>query len=136
MLFVGGSLGYIGRMSKEILIEGEVIPGIKLATKLGFPTVNITYDGDLDGVFVGEILVKEEWRKCMIHVGRKPTVKDYRVSLEAHILDWGGFIRKGTNMSLKVLKKIRDVKKFADLDKLKSAVAKDIEFARNWYSLR
>ncbi|MFA6917226.1 MAG: riboflavin kinase [Candidatus Gracilibacteria bacterium] len=123
-------------MSKEILIEGEVIPGIQLATKMGFPTVNIKYDGDLDGIFVGEILVKKEWRKCMVHAGRKPTVKDYRVSLEAHILDWGGFIHKGTKVSLKILKRIRGIKKFDNLDKLKSAITKDIEFARNWYSLR
>ncbi len=49
------SLGYIEAMSKEVLIEGVVVSGRKLGTKLGFPTVNVLYKGEIAGVFVGEI---------------------------------------------------------------------------------
>lgn len=129
------SLGYIEPMSKEVLIQGEVVSGRKLGKKIGFPTVNIVYKGDVSGIFVGEILLDGKWLQAVIHIGKKPTIQDDEVTLEAHILNWTGDVKTGTIVSVKLLKKIRDTKKFEDLKQLEKAIEKDVEFARNWYNL-
>lgn len=130
------SLGYIEAMSKEVLIKGVVVSGRKLGTKLGFPTVNVVYKGDIKGVFVGEILLGNEWAQAVIHIGKKPTIQDDEVSLEVHILNWSGEVKEGINVSVKLSEKIRDTKKFEDLEELKKAIEKDVEFVRNWYNLQ
>lgn len=123
-------------MSKEVLIEGEVVSGRKLGTKLGFPTINILYKGNIAGVFVGEILIKDEWMKAVIHIGKKLTIQDDEVGLEVHILNWEGVVEKGEEVVVKLFEKIRDTKKFENLEELKKEISKDVQFAKNWYNLR
>lgn len=122
-------------MSKEILIEGSVIRGRRIGRKIGFPTLNIPYGGDVRGVFVGEVLLNNEWRRAVIHSGKKPTVDDYAVNLEAHVLDWYKLVKSGTKVTFKLLKKIRNVKKFDNLEELRVALMKNVEFTRNWHRL-
>ena len=132
------SLGYIKCMSKEVLIEGEIIKGRKLGTKLGFPTVNIKYRGDLSGVFVGEISLNNMWVRSVIHVGEKSTIDDMNKSIEVHILDWeekmNQYIMSGDKVKVKFLFKIRETEKFDTLDDLKIGIFHDVEFAKNWYN--
>lgn len=113
-------------MSKEILIEGEVVSGKKLGTKLGFPTVNIVYKGDFEGVFVGEIILNGSRKPAAIFIGKG--------LLEVYILDWSEEIREREKISVKLLKKIRDIKKFENYEDLKVEISKDVEFVKNWYN--
>ncbi|MDD3861351.1 MAG: riboflavin kinase [Candidatus Gracilibacteria bacterium] len=113
-------------MSKEILIEGEVVSGKKLGRNLGFPTVNIVYKGDFEGVFVGEIILERKQMPAAVFIGKG--------LLEVYILDWSGEICEREKISVKLLKKIRDIKKFENYEDLKSEISKDVEFVKNWYN--
>ena len=114
----------------KILIRGEVIAGHGLGKKLGFSTVNVLYEGDVGGVFVGRIFVNDGWRDAVIHVGHKPTIGDNKISCEAHILDWEKEIPIGTKTKLELSKKIRDTKKLENLKELKEQISKDVEIAK------
>lgn len=141
-------------------ISGEVVKGRGLGKKLGFPTLNILYDGKMSGVFVGRIFIDGGWRKTAVHVGSKPTVGDRQNVCEAHIIDfkgenfdwekelaqprlagfalcyWGGHPAKRGRLIVKVelFEKVRDTKKFDNLEDLKSQISKDVEFVKNWYN--
>lgn len=134
------SLGYIWCMSKEILVNGEIVSGKKLGTKLGFPTVNIKYRGSESGVFAGEILLGGKWFKSVIHVGKKPTIVDKEICCEVHILEFSSVAEReifsGRKVSVRFMKKIRNTKKFKNLDELKEKISRDVEFAKSWYNLR
>jgi len=116
-------------------IKGVVISGRGLGKKLGFPTVNVHYDGKITGVFLGEILVDDKWNNAVIHVGKKPTISDVGVFCEAYILNWNKDIKWGTIVEIKLNEKIRDTKKFENIEELKSQIAKDVEFARKTYKM-
>lgn len=134
---------------QENLINGKVVSGQKLGRKIGFPTFNIKYDGELRGVFVAELLYKEKTFVAAVNIGGRPTVGDDEVFLEAHLLDFDSFLSENgifdqengsslvdEKISFILLKKIRSVQKFGSLDELKMQINKDVEFARNWYTQR
>ncbi len=110
------------------IISGKVVKGRGLGKKMGFPTLNIPYNGDLRGVFVGKVLVGDKWLKAALSIGPRPTIDDDKVLLEAYILDFDGEV--GDEAKVEVLQKIRDIEKFENMDELKVQIAKDIEFVR------
>ncbi|MCK9186651.1 riboflavin kinase [Candidatus Gracilibacteria bacterium] len=113
------------------IIEGQVVKGFGLGKNLGFPTVNILYDGKLSGVFAGKIFIDGKSFFAAIHVGKRPTISEEMPVLEAHVIyDFKEFDGKnlvGEKIKVEILKKIRETKKFADLNELKKQIAKDVK---------
>lgn len=103
-------------------ISGKIIKGKGLGRRLGFPTLNIPYDGGLSGVFVGKVFLNGEWLLAAVHIGEV---------CEAYLLDWNGKVELGTEIKVELLKKIRDTKKFDTPDFLKEQISKDVECVRN-----
>jgi riboflavin kinase/FMN adenylyltransferase len=134
------SLEYTERMSKEVFIKGKVVEGRKLGTKLGFPTINVVYKGDVSGIFIGEILLGGKWKRAAVHVGRKPTINDHEPNLEVHVLSFKKEMERevvaGKEVIVKLLNKIRDTEKFKTLEELKAKISEDVEFIKNWYNQR
>jgi len=119
----------------EKQIKGVVISGRGLGKKLGYPTINVHYDGKISGVFLGKILVDGKWNNSVIHVGEKPTISNVGVFCEVYILDWHSDVKWGTDVEIELGEKIRDTKKFANTDELKEQIAKDVEFAKKTYKM-
>lgn len=113
-----------------MLIEGGLIKGRNLASKMGFPSLNVEYDGELNGVFVGEIFLDGQWRRAAVHLGPRPTINDPKPICEVSVLGWHGSVRPGTFLQVKILKKIRGIKKFDSLEQLKDQIASDVEFVK------
>ncbi len=133
----------------EETVTGIIISGQKLGRKIGFPTINLRYDGDLRGVFVGELVFNELSYGVAVNLGGRPTVGDEGVYLEAHLLDFKSFLIQNPNLeqkngsfvgkievSVNLLKKIRSVQKFNSINELKKQINKDVEFTRSWYNHR
>lgn len=116
-----------------ITIVGKTIRGKGIGKKIGFPTLNILYTGDLSGVFVGRVLVKDNWYCAAINIGGRPTVDDENFC-EAFLLDFKGRVAYGTKVTMTLGKKIRHVEKFKNLTELKKQIVKDVEFVKNWYN--
>lgn len=120
-----------------VIITGKVIKGLGFGHQLGFPTINIFYNGEEKGVFAGEFFLDDIWHPAAINLGTRPTVDDAKNLCEAFILDWdiNKEIAEGTEVKVRLKQKIRDTKKFADFDELKAQIAKDVDFVKTCYNL-
>jgi len=103
------------------IFEGKVVHGQEEGRKLGFPTANIEFAGEIEeGVYAGWAIVDGKKYKAGI-VYRKGTN-----ILEAHILDFSGDLY-GKKIELEVGKKIREIIRFKNNEELIVQIKKDIE---------
>ncbi len=113
-----------------LIISGRVEKGRGLGRELGFPTLNLAYDGDLRGVFAARVLIGDLECKGAAHVGPKPTLGDEKPICEVFLLDFDGGEVEG-EVRVELVEMVRDVMKFADLAALKAQIAKDVVAIEN-----
>lgn len=111
-------------------IKGKLVKGTATGKKLGFPTLNLQYVGNLRGVFAGQIFIEDIWHKAAINIGGRPTFGDEKVFCEVHVFNWDGAMEDGTELEVKILKKIREIQKFDSIEQLKKQIARDVEIAK------
>jgi FAD synthase len=122
-------------MQKQGLkIKGKVREGRKIGRTIGFPTLNMPYEGHKTGIFVGRVRVKGRWWRAAVHLGPRPTFGDSEIVCETFLIDWSGEIEPGTIIEVEVAEKIREIEKFNNLEDLKERISKDVEFVKNWYN--
>ena len=117
------------------VISGRVFRSAGLGKKIGFPTLNIHYDGKISGVFVGEVLLNGQKYQAAVNVGGRPTVDNLHMC-ESYLLDFFDDVEAGTEIEVHLLAKIRDIEKFPNLDALIAQISLDVEFTKNWYNSR
>lgn len=115
-------------------LSGEVVHGKKLGRTIGFPTANLKYNENFIlpkiGVYYTNIKVNNNIYKGITNVGNNPTVKGETLTVETYILNFKQEIY-GEQIDISFIKKIRDEKKFNNLEELKDQLEKDKMFARN-----
>jgi len=132
-------------------LTGTVVPGEGRGKKLGFPTANLQLGhGQIQpptGVFAGLARIapvapfrarpvrNEPGRtadhyEAAIHIGPAPTFHDETYRIEVHLLDFDGGDLYGQPMTIELVKKIREIKKFNSEEELKAAIADDCIEAR------
>ena len=116
------------------VIKGLTLKGSAIGRTFGFPTINISYDGNDSGVFAGRLYLDGNWQLAAINIGGRPTIDNVTNLCEAFLLDWDGVVEEGTEVEIKLLKKIREVKKFNSIDELKEQISKDVEFIKSCYT--
>jgi riboflavin kinase/FMN adenylyltransferase len=111
-------------------ITGEVVKGKQLGRTIGYPTANI-HIADEDklipkiGVYAVHVIYNHAIYKGMLNIGYNPTTdNDQKIKVEVNIFDFDREIY-GEQLKLEFVKRIRDEKKFANLDELKHALASD-----------
>lgn len=119
---------YLGHL---FLINGLVIPGDKLGKTIGFPTANLQIEEAYklipgDGVYAVKVIVKGNEFNGMLNIGKRPTVDGLNRKIEVHILGFNDNIYN-ERISITLVKKIRDEKKFKSLEHLKIQLQKDKE---------
>lgn len=121
-------------------LEGEVIHGAQIGRTIGFPTANIRYPEHIArlpfGVFCGKVCIRDSSGsrplndiivRSIVNWGMKPTVNNTKEPVvEIHIIGFEGDLY-GQNIEVEILKKIRDEKKFNNLEELKTQIEKDVE---------
>jgi riboflavin kinase/FMN adenylyltransferase len=114
----------------RFFITGDVVKGKQLGRTIGYPTANIRI-ADEDklipkiGVYAVHVIHNHARYKGMLNIGTNPTTDtDQKVKVEVHIFDFDQEIY-GEQLKLEFVKRIRDEKKFANLDELKHALASD-----------
>jgi riboflavin kinase/FMN adenylyltransferase len=127
-------------LGREYTILGTVIPGEKLGRKLGFPTANLSAHSEQfppNGVYVAEARLAGSLHRGVANLGYRPTVaagKPERL-LELHLFDLEREIY-GEEMEVRFLRYLRPEQKFENLDALKAQIARDVEQARESFSVR
>jgi len=110
-------------------ITGKVIAGNKIGRTIGFPTANIEIGDDyklicLGGVYACEVEIDGKTYKGMGNIGTRPTVGINGLVTEVHIFDFDEDIY-GKEITISFIDRIRDEKKFENLESLREQLTKD-----------
>lgn len=121
-------------LGRPYRLIGMVVEGNHMGRTIQFPTANLELDGDyvlpLDGVYAGKVRLHDEYFKCLVSIGRHPTIYGLEKSVvEVNILDFDRDIY-GTTIYVDLLTYIRGVIKFESMEDLKHQIEKDREFAK------
>lgn len=120
------------------VFAGEVASGKRLGRKLGFPTANIRIPRDRVlprfGVYVGKCALGDKGQEKtyygVLNIGIRPTVENStNANLEIHILDFDKDIY-GQELTVEILKFLRDERKFGSPQELASTVLLDKKAAQ------
>ncbi len=113
----------------EFYLKGKVIKGDSLGKTIGFPTANIEVNNKwklhpADGVYAVKVMLKESEYMGMMNIGFKPTFENKEKTLEVNVFNFNDDIY-GEELEIKFVKKVREEKKFENLDALKQQLQID-----------
>lgn len=138
-----GDLGEASALlGRPYSMAGRVTHGDKLGRELGFATANIRlpHPPPLAGIFVVEVLGIPQapgasW-PAVASIGVRPTVKESDAPLlEVHLFDFDQDLY-GRRLEVRFLHKLRDEKKYPDLETLKNAIGRDAADAREFFAAK
>ena len=110
-------------------LHGKVIKGDGIGSTIDYPTANIKINKSKkiipkDGVYTIQVIIKNKTYYGMLNIGYRPTVNGKNRRFEVHIFDFKSNIYD-EKIKIKFLEKIRDEKKFKNLQLLKKQLIKD-----------
>tara|TARA_Y100000590_G_scaffold92544_1_gene104625 strand:- start:11510 stop:12457 length:948 start_codon:yes stop_codon:yes gene_type:complete len=122
-------------LGRPFTYSGKVVYGNQLGSQLGVPTANLWLPKNklpISGVYIVEVLLGDKQLKGIANMGIRPTVGGESPVLEVHLLDFSDNIY-GKRLTVRFLEKVRDEKKFKNLDALKEQIFKDISTAKSYF---
>ncbi len=123
MVQVSGCLG------RNYVVTGVVVPGDGRGRQLGVPTANLkVWEKQLlpvNGVYGAYAWLDGRRYVAATNIGVRPTVNGHSLNVEAHLLDFAGDLY-GRSLDLEIVARIRDEKKFPDLQSLVTQIKADI----------
>lgn len=126
-------------LGRPFVLQGEVIKGQQLGSKIGFPTANIQVSGEDKlipklGVYAATMNCNNKKYAVALNVGYRPTVShSMQLNVEAHILDFNSDIY-GKSITLELHERLRDEMKMNGLDMLIEQIEKDVQWVRDWFA--
>ncbi len=112
----------------QFILTGKVVGGLGRGKSLGFPTANILIDNHKikpgNGVYYVSSVFEGQNINGMMNVGTNPTFKDKGYSIEIHFFDFKQNLYD-KEISIRVIKKIREEKKFDSADELTTQLQMD-----------
>ena len=130
-------------LGRPYAISGHVMHGRKLGRTLGFRTLNLRLPQARPaamGIFVVQVHgLGPQPLPGVASLGVRPTVEDAgRVLLEVHCLHWPAGLDPngayGRLVSVDLLHKLHDERKYDSLDALQAAIAQDTTDATAWFA--
>lgn len=114
-------------------MNGVVINGKNLGSKMGFPTANIKTDVNYEipkfGVYDTNIEIDGKSYRAATNIGKNPTIENSGLRIEAFILDFNEDIY-GKSVKLSLLDFIREEKNFDNIDDLFSQIKLDVDYIK------
>ena len=117
-------------------IDGLVVPGDGRGRQIGYPTANLSTDNELippHGVYATTVRLDGVIYPSITNVGVRPTFgENAALVVETHLLE-GGQDLYGRTLRLGFIQRVRDERKFADVELLKAQIAADVQKARTLF---
>ncbi len=115
-------------------MTGRVVRGRAVGRDLGAPTANLEVLHPLKlwpayGIYAGYVETGGSVLMAAVSIGVRPTFGDSEPLIEAHLLDWEGDL-VGKEITLHLVDRIRDEKKFDSAGDLADGIARDIARTR------
>jgi len=119
---------YLGRF---FCLTGRVVKGDGLGKQINYPTANISIEEDYkiipkDGVYYIKTTIDNKLYNGMMNIGHRPTIGTKEKSIEVNLFNFDRDIYDRI-ISVDVVEKIRDEKKFSSIEALKTQLARDEE---------
>ena len=119
-------------------LEGTVVRGAGLGSKLRLPTANLRSENELvprRGVYITRLCLAGDSWASVTNIGFRPTVnadESPELSIETHALDFDQDIY-GKRIAVEFWNRARDERRFSSLDDLVARINKDKEIARRYF---
>ncbi len=113
----------------EYAITGKVVRGQRIGHKIGYPTANLEIPNEYklitaNGVYACRVLLGNRILQGMGNIGVRPTIDHGDLTIEVNIFDFNEDIY-GEKITIQFVDRLRDEKKFENLEALKAQLAKD-----------
>ncbi len=125
-------------LGRHVFIDGCVLEGKRLGRKLGFPTLNIEVENEIEpacGVYVSAVHIPSFGRtfSSVTNVGTRPTVYENSIlTIETHLLDFTADVYR-ESVRLFFVKRLRDEVSFPSTVQLMAQIQKDVEASRLYF---
>jgi len=120
-------------LGRPFSIRGEVVAGSGRGAKLGFPTANVNTGAALamppQGVYVSRAHIEGVSYPALTNIGVAPTFGGNQRTVEVHIIDYDDDLY-GQEISVDLINRLRDEKKFETPEALKKQMAEDVAQGR------
>ena len=124
-------------LGKPYTFSGKVVHGNQLGRTIGVPTANLWMPKQnlpISGVFAVKCTLEKKPLLGIANMGVRPTIGGSKPVLEVHIFNFHDTIYR-KRLSVEFVQKIREEKKFENIEKLKAQIAIDINLAKDILSL-
>ena len=113
-------------------IGGVVVAGARRGREIGFPTANLETDNELlppNGVYATALIVDGRLHPSVTNIGSRPTFGDPSgTTVEAHAIGQTLDLY-GQSVRLAFVQRLRDERKFPDIEALQEQIAADVRRA-------
>ena len=134
-------------LGRHYAIEGTVVEGAKRGREIGFPTANLATDNDLippHGVYATVSMIDGTAYPSVTNIGQRPTIGDQlATTIETHVMRFDAGVGTdaavaqgpatwdlyGKTLRLSFVQRLRDERKFPDLEALQEQIAADVRRA-------
>jgi riboflavin kinase/FMN adenylyltransferase len=123
-------------MGHHYYIDGTVVEGRGRGRDIGFPTANLRTDNELippHGVYATMLTVDGRVRAALTNIGTRPTFGESDVAVETHVLGFDGPLY-GKAVRLSFVQRLRDERRFPDVDALRAQIEADRRRADRLFS--
>jgi riboflavin kinase / FMN adenylyltransferase len=123
-------------LGRHVFIDGLVVQGAGRGRELGVPTANLQTENELlppHGVYATTVTIDGVVYPGVTNIGLRPTFGDGgRTTIEVHVL---GLTRDlyGQTVRLGFIQRLRDERRFPDVDALKAQIDADVRRARRLF---
>jgi riboflavin kinase/FMN adenylyltransferase len=124
-------------LGHQFYVDGQVVEGRKRGREIGFPTANLRTDNELvppHGVYATTLTVEGVAHASITNVGLRPTFGEtLETTIETHVLGFTGDLY-GRQVRLGFVQRLRDERKFEDVDALKAQIDADVRRAERLFA--
>ncbi len=120
-------------LGRAFTLSGLVLPGDRIGTQIGWPTVNLSVPaGKLvpaRGIYAGWAVTPAGEHMAGISIGYRPTFTSAELRVEAYLLDFSGDLYQ-QRLGLRFMYRLHDEIRFADMTQLSDQIARDVDTTR------
>ena len=114
-------------------IIGRIVRGDGRGRQFGYPTANIHAENQIcppNGVYAIRAKLKDRLHEGILNMGLRPTVDGLNFQIEAHLFNFNEDVY-GREIEIFFIKKVRDERKFADVESLVEQIGQDVKIAQD-----
>jgi riboflavin kinase / FMN adenylyltransferase len=117
-------------------LDGTIVEGHKRGQTIGFPTANMATENELippHGVYATTMTIDGIVHGGLTNIGVRPTFNESEPTIETHLLRYSGDLY-GRRVRLSFVQRLRDERRFDDVDALRAQIEADRRRADHLFS--